>query len=175
MAEVISWASAVFSIGWILYESGQVMTFMTFCKNVRITFPSCTLLSLARDHLMDRTLLLSEMRLELSEGASWWNICHNITLFTASIDMEIRKVFANFEHERREEVCRGTGGEVVSLLKVKLSWIFDIPDSSPCARAPLSVQVGFSFLSGPSPGSPPVSGVDNPVGDRAHSPPIFCI
>ena len=90
--------------------------------SVRIAFPSCTLLSRDRDHLIDRTLLFSQMRVELSEGAVGETY---VTTMPCShrvlMEMEIRKVFANFEHERGEEVCRGTGGEVVSLLKVKLS------------------------------------------------------
>ena len=142
MAEVISCASAVFSLGWILYESGQVMShdihdILQKCQNhiPLLHSPAWLWVGITRiAHFFSQRL---EMRVKLSEGAvgETYVTCHNLLGLVHSIDMEIRNRWftANFEHGRGEEVWDRRG----SLLKVKLSWIFDIPDSALCARSTL--------------------------------------
>ena len=165
MAEVISWGSAVFSMGldfvwkWPSHESWHSWHFAKMSKS-----HSPLALSLGSSHGSHTSSLRDESGALREKGpVGWWNICHCLmALFTASIDMEIRKVwFANSEHGRGEEVCRGK-----SYVCWKWNWAEYLTFLT--LLPPVSVQVGFS-LSRPSPGSPLVSGVDNPVGDRGHT------
>ena len=165
MAEVISWGSAVFSMGldfvwkWPSHESWHSWHFAKMSKS-----HSPLALSLGSSHGSHTSSLRDESGALREKGpVGWWNICHCLmALFTASIDMEIRKVwFANSEHGRGEEVCRGK-----SYVCWKWNWAEYLTFLT--LLPPVSVQVGFSLLR-PSPGSPLVSGVDNPVGDRGHT------
>ena len=123
MAEVISWGSAVFSMGLDLYESGQVMSHESwhswhFAKMSKSHSPlALSSLALGWDH-QDRTLLLSEIgdESEALRGGSWWNICHmsqlgwpcsqQVLIWRSGIGDSLQTL--NMGEERK---C-GTGGEV---------------------------------------------------------------
>lgn len=87
-----------------------------------------------------------------------------MALFTASIDMEIRKVCKlqtlNMGEERK--CAEGSPPSVESEIELNIwhSWLF----SPPWSR----YRLGSPLLR-PSPGSPLVSGVDNPVGDTGQT------
>ena len=143
-----------------------VMISLTFWKHVKITFPlALSALWWHQDDLRVRTLLLpSEIGVRGWEW-SWAGESVGRTYVTTRpcshqvliLKSEIRWVWASL-HSLQTWAGRGSGkGE---MLKVKLSRIFDIPDSAcPLYRS--------SLLSPPSPDFPLVSGVDNPVGDTS--------
>ena len=152
--------------GWILYESGQVMS-----HDIHDILQKCPnhipLLHSRWDHLMDRTLLLSEMRVELLERRGqlvgetyvtvWWPCSQQVLIWkSGKSGLQTQNM-----GERGEEVCRGK-----SYVCWKWNWAEYLTFLT--LLPPVSVQVGFS-LARPSPGSPLVSGVDNPVGDRGHT------
>ena len=166
MAEVISWGSAAFSMGLDLYESGQVMShdihdILQKCPN-HIPLLHSPLFSSHGSH----TSSLRDESGALREGASWLvkhmslsdGLVHSKYWYGNQESLQT----ANPEHGRGEEVCRGK-----SSVCWKWNWAEYLTFLTLLSSL-VSVQVGFSLLR-PSPDSPLVSGVDNPVGDTGQT------
>ena len=151
-----------------------VMTFMTFCKNIKITFPSCTLLSgSGLGSPGSRTSSLRDWRWEWSSHRG--QLVRHMSRVTTSWPC------SQYWYGNQEQVIhcklgtwarRGSVGQAGKSVESEIE--LNIWHSCLCSVCPLnsllSVQVGFSL---PSPDFPLVSGVDNPVGDTAQSSPIF--
>ena len=178
MAEVISCASAVFSLGWILYESGEVMShdihdILQKCQNHIPLLHSPLWLWVGITRIAQIFSQGLEMGVKLSEGAvgETYVTCHNLPGL----------VHSKYWYGNQEQVIhcklwtwarRGSVGQAGKSVESEIE--LNIWHSWLCSVCPLnsllSVQVGFSL---PSPDFPLVSGVDNPVGDTAQSSTIF--
>lgn len=178
MAEVISCANAVFSFGWILYESGQVMShdihdilqkWQNHIPLLPLALSSLTELGSPGSH----TSSLRDVRWEWSSQSGQlvkhmsqlaWPCSQHVLIWKSGTGDSLQTL--NMGEERK---C-GTGGEVCW----KWNWAEYLTFLTvSCVPAQLSALCTGWVLSSPSPDFPLVSGVDNPVGDTAQGSPIF--
>ena len=155
MAEVISCANAVFSFGWILYESGQVMShdihdilqkWQNHIPLLPLALSSLTELGSPGSHTSSLRDERDENVSEALRAGSWWNICHNL----------LGLVHSMYWYGNQEQVIhcklwtwarRGSVGQagksVESEIELNIwhSWLWAV-----CPlNSLLSVQVGFSL------------------------------